>query len=359
MAVQLFEELIDESGHLEIPAGTRKILPGTLLNCDNLTSVVIPEGVTIVGNCSFRGCKNLRHVKLPAGLRTIDAYAFSDCPALESIVIPYSVRIIAHGAFEGCTGLAHIVIPGSVKVIGERAFEGCTCFTEKDISFIASKELPYDTVSISNTAYIVGSKEAIVRVINQAFRLFGRDKFVVGEGDGLEEINEKINDVNYRMVGDPDLDEQSEEYGTEFTLLDFLDDNNRMHSPCKDFVLSYIDEAYPNETEDYSVCLVNVAEEGDEYIVKLESVVDECKDTYWDEEWWDWCERMVRLYGCKVVLHREEELYGFDIDDKDTRLFELDGDVVKQTMLDENPYEDAVEEPESSSQTEEDEDLPF
>ena len=88
MAIQLFEELIDENGHLEIPAGTRKILPGTLTNCENLTSVVIHKGVTIVGNCSFLGCKNLRHVELPEGLRTIDIAAFAGCTSLESIVIP-------------------------------------------------------------------------------------------------------------------------------------------------------------------------------------------------------------------------------------------------------------------------------
>jgi len=359
MAVQIFKELIDENGHLEIPAGTRKILPGTLMNCENLTSVVIPKGVTIIGNCSFLGCKNLRHVELPKGLRTIDVAAFTGCTSLESIVIPEGTQIIAHAAFEGCTGLTGIAIPESISAIGEGAFEGCSCLTDDDLSLIAAKKSVHDVLTITTTACVVGSKEAVVKILNQAFRLFGRDKIVVDTDASLEEINEKIHEANYRMAGDPDLDVQPEEYGTEFTLLDFLDDYNRMHSPSKDFVLSYIDEEHPDGTEDYDVYLNDVTKEGDEYIVKIKSFVNECQDTYWDEEWWDWCERMVRLYACKVVLHREEELYGSDIDNKETRMFKADGNAVKQTTLDVFPYEESAQKSESTPQDEDDDDMPF
>ena len=39
MAVQLFKELIDGNGHLEIPEGVKKILPNTLMKCENLTGL--------------------------------------------------------------------------------------------------------------------------------------------------------------------------------------------------------------------------------------------------------------------------------------------------------------------------------
>ena len=359
MAVQLFKELIDENGHLEIPAGTRKILPDTLMNCENLTSVVIPQGVTIIGNCSFIGCNNLRHVELPEGLQTIAAYAFSCCFALESIVIPESIRIIAHGAFRRCTGLTRVAIPRSVSVVGERAFEGCTCLTDDDISLIEAKESPYDSVEISTTACIVGTKEAIIKVLNQAFRLFGSGKIVVEVDSSLEEMNEKIHEALDRMDGDPDQGVKPAECSAEFTLMDFLDDYNRMRSPCEDYVLSYIDEGDPDGLEDYSVGLLDVIEDGGEFIARIKSVVNEDQDTYLDEDWWDWCERMVRLYGCKVVLHRESGVYESDLHDVETRLFELGGDSVKQALLDEFPYRDFVQESESAFQAEDDDDLPF
>ena len=353
MAVQLFQELIDKNGHLEIPAGTRKILPNVLMNSEDLTSVVIPKGVTIVGACSFLGCKNLRHVELPEGLRTIDMGAFMGCTSLESIVIPESVRIIAHKAFDGCTSLTRIVIPKSISVIGEGAFQGCSCLTQDDRSLIASKESPYDVLTISTTACIVGPRETIIKVLNQAFHLFGREKIVVGPDADLEEMNRKIDEVMSRMDGDPDLEEQPAEYGAEFTLLDFLDVPSKINSLCELSVLSYIDEEHPDGTEDFSVYLNDVTKEADEYIVKVKSSVNECQDTYYDEEWWDWCERMIRLYGCKIILHREEDVYESDIHDEATRLFQMDGDSVKQTILDTFPY--AAPTPTPSD----DDDVPF
>lgn len=353
MAIQLFQEDIDKNGHLEIPQGVTKILPNTLMKCENLISVVIPKSVAIIGACSFLGCKNLKRVELHEGLRTIDVGAFMGCTSLESIVIPESVRIIAHKAFDGCTSLTRIVIPKSISVIGEGAFQGCSCLTQDDRSLIASKESPYDVLTISTTACIVGPRETIIKVLNQAFHLFGRDKFVVGPDADVEEMNRKIDEVISRMDGDPDLEEQPAEYGAEFTLLDFLDVPSKINSLCELSVLSYIDEEHPDGTEDFSVYLNDVTKEADEYIVKVKSSVNECQDTYWDEEWWDWCERMVRLYGCKVILHREEDVYESDIHDEQTRLFELDGDSVKQSMLDTFPY--AAPTPTPSD----DDDVPF
>ena len=51
--------------------------------------------------------------------------AFADCSKVTSIVIPDSVTNIGDGAFEECTGLTSIVIPNSVTSIGDRAFEDC------------------------------------------------------------------------------------------------------------------------------------------------------------------------------------------------------------------------------------------
>ena len=111
--------------------------------------------------------------------------------------------------------------------------------------------------------------------------------------------------------------------------------------------MSYIDDDEPDGTENYGVELIDVTEESDEYLVKIRSQVYESQDSYWNEDWWDWCERMVRLYGCKVILHRESGVYESDIHDEDTRLFELDGDFVKQTKLDTFPYAEQVPEPDN------------
>ena len=56
--------------------------------CTGLTSVVIPEGVTEIGENAFRGCENLKEVTLPVGVKKIDESAFNECKALETIYVP-------------------------------------------------------------------------------------------------------------------------------------------------------------------------------------------------------------------------------------------------------------------------------
>lgn len=97
--------------------------------------------------------------------------------------------------------------------------------------------------------------------------------------------------------------------------------------------------------------MVDVTKNGDEYILKILSQVNESQDSYWDEDWRDWCGRMVRLYGCKVFLHKVSEVYESDIHEEETRLFEPVGDSVKQTALHSFPYKEPALEP--------DDDFPF
>ena len=45
---------------------------------------------------------------------------------MSSVVIPDSVTRIGNEAFCGCTSLSNIILPDSVTSIGESAFEGCS-----------------------------------------------------------------------------------------------------------------------------------------------------------------------------------------------------------------------------------------
>lgn len=49
---------------------------------------VIPEGVTIIGEMSFRQKKHLKKVTIPATVEAIERDAFYDCDDLDDVVIP-------------------------------------------------------------------------------------------------------------------------------------------------------------------------------------------------------------------------------------------------------------------------------
>ena len=149
-----------------------KTVKTILENCcngmTNLTSIEIPNNVTLIGRSAFSGCSSLTSVVWDAeNCASINFNTFQNCPIenftfgksvkiipenccygmnkLTNISIPNSVTSIGYGAFSGCTGLSSIVIPNSVTSIGSGAFYGCTGLT--------SIEIPNSITSIGDGAF--------------------------------------------------------------------------------------------------------------------------------------------------------------------------------------------------------------
>ena len=78
-----------------------------------LESIVIPDGVTTIGNQAFRGLANLHTVDLPDTLTTIEQEAFFECRGLETIHIPASVTFIGAQGLAYCTSLTDIYFEGT------------------------------------------------------------------------------------------------------------------------------------------------------------------------------------------------------------------------------------------------------
>lgn len=81
--------------------------------CDELTSVVLPEGLTEIGKSAFYFCRNLEYVELPNSLVTIGEFAFQGSSAVTSFYIPRNVTSIAKNAFLYCTGVNDFMVSGS------------------------------------------------------------------------------------------------------------------------------------------------------------------------------------------------------------------------------------------------------
>ena len=99
-----------------------------------LTSVAIPEGITVIGNSAFAGCYGLRNVLIPASVESIGTYAFAFCTNLPAVGIPNGVQVISNAAFSGCEKLSTVKIPESVTVIGKEAFFNCTALTSIQVA---------------------------------------------------------------------------------------------------------------------------------------------------------------------------------------------------------------------------------
>ena len=118
---------------LVIPFGVTSIGDYAFSECSSLTSVTIPEGVTSIGDRAFGWCSGLTSVTIPEGVTSIRDGAFCGCSGLTSVTIPEGVTSIWDFAFKGCSGLTSVTIPSSVTSIGNDAFSGCSGLTSVTI----------------------------------------------------------------------------------------------------------------------------------------------------------------------------------------------------------------------------------
>lgn len=95
-------------------------------------NLVIPNGVTAIGDRAFQECP-LKSVVIPDGVKSIGIGAFSSCWKLANVEIPGSVTEIGSRAFNYCSALTSVVIPDGVTKIGEYAFEYCSSLTSISI----------------------------------------------------------------------------------------------------------------------------------------------------------------------------------------------------------------------------------
>jgi len=91
----------------------------------NLTSVVIGDGVTHIGETAFEKCDSLSSVSIGSHVGEIGSYAFAGCSGLTSVTVPDSVNLIGFGAFIDCKSLTNVLFSGDAPVIDGDVF-ACT-----------------------------------------------------------------------------------------------------------------------------------------------------------------------------------------------------------------------------------------
>lgn len=110
-----------------------------------ITTVIIPDCVTAIGENAFYYCDNLQLVSGCAGVVTLGNGAFSECVRLASIVLG-KVEEIGDETFDSCVALKSLELPETLSKIGKYAF--CNC------EGITSITLPKSLTEIGNDAFI-------------------------------------------------------------------------------------------------------------------------------------------------------------------------------------------------------------
>ncbi len=120
--------ILDDDGTLTI-SGNGKMVDfesdGAAPWGKQITSVIIENGVTSIGDFAFYGCSKLKSVTIADTVTRIGYAAFTRCTGLTDVTIPNSVKTISDFAFKGCSWLVNIRIGNGLTSIGEQAFVEC------------------------------------------------------------------------------------------------------------------------------------------------------------------------------------------------------------------------------------------
>lgn len=162
------------SGNLVLPSKLKEIPEECFFCCSFTGDLVIPEGVTVIGDRAFSGIRFGGRLYLPDGLKKIGSGAFYYCSFQGELVIPAQVQVLKQNCFgandftsihfaenselvkiedsafgensrlyepvvlpdnlitigahvfQYCSQLTAITIPANVSVIGEAAFGSCS-----------------------------------------------------------------------------------------------------------------------------------------------------------------------------------------------------------------------------------------
>ena len=115
---------------IKIPNTVTTIGKRAFRGCTNLTSIEIPDSVTYIGEKCFYNCNRLQKIKLSKKIQTINQWLLQGCSSLTEIEIPEGVKSIDYGAFLDCNKLTTITLPASLTSFGGAVFSGLSRLTE-------------------------------------------------------------------------------------------------------------------------------------------------------------------------------------------------------------------------------------
>ncbi|MBE6788016.1 MAG: leucine-rich repeat domain-containing protein, partial [Ruminococcaceae bacterium] len=168
----------------------KTIANSAFYDCSSLESIIIPNGVTTVGEFAFYSCSRLKSANLPDSITNIGKYAFYKCEKLANIIIPNSISKIDDHTFYNCFSLSSVTIGKNVIKIGDSAF--FNCYNLKNIT------IPNGVTSINDHAFYCCSRlksitipSSIISVDYKAF--YGCNNLTDVWYDGSKDEKNRIN----------------------------------------------------------------------------------------------------------------------------------------------------------------------
>lgn len=115
---------------VDFPNTLTSIGTNSFRNCSSLKSIELPSSLVSIGIGAFGDCTKLQSVQLSEGLESIGSWAFSYCPELSEIQLPETLTEIGSASFYECSSLTSITIPQNVTALNEFTFVLCSALED-------------------------------------------------------------------------------------------------------------------------------------------------------------------------------------------------------------------------------------
>jgi len=141
---------------------------------DNITSVIVEEGITSIGAASFECLSSVTKAVLPNTLTSIGNNAFNNCHALTNLDIPTSVETIGNWAFYN-TQLSEITLPSNMTKLAQAVLYRVplsTLVIPENITTLAPDALNYAQATNETTLQSLYCPEHLITQCQEAVKDF-------------------------------------------------------------------------------------------------------------------------------------------------------------------------------------------
>ena len=255
--------------------------------CSGLTEITLPENLIYLGGYSLTS-GNFSSISIPIGITSIEKYTFANCKKLKSVSLPDTLTSIGEGTFNQCTSLDSFNIPKNVVDIGRYAFWNCTSLKHIEIPS-GIPQINGGTFDNCSSLKSISIPSSVVSIGESAF--YGCNSLEDVYFSGTQSQWENISVANYQNTALENATIHYQSTGPEdekeFTFgrdnLSFLNHSdyffkrsNPIMSSFFDFIVkpNYINATLALSDEKFDLLTKN-------YIPRVKTVLDLCRSSSW------------------------------------------------------------------------------
>ena len=148
---------------VRLPSKLEKIGEDAFYECKSLLQIDLPDTLTTIGRSVFTNCESLQEIKIPSKIKEIEAYTFLHCKNLKKIGLPDGLKAIGDDAFSGCESLNKVDVPSTLENISKTAFSFCKNLADKQ-GFVTVAGIMYNyygddsKVSLPQNIFAIGDR---------------------------------------------------------------------------------------------------------------------------------------------------------------------------------------------------------